>query len=135
MTSRSLFIRLFFLLVAIAVVHWVATYFYWYWTIPWVDKFPHFSGGLLVSLGTLWFVYLSGYIKWGFLQNRRFALAYALAASLLIGLLWELFELEFGITTMQTTNFYENNISDILMDVSGGLIGYAYFSYKLTAHV
>jgi hypothetical protein len=129
MHKTRLFPTLLGLLVFIAVVHLVATYLNWYWTIPWIDRIPHFSAGLLVALSTLWFFYLSGYVN---LQKRDQTTLFLLAfgSALVVGLAWEFFEVTTNITNIASPGYFTNNGGDVLMDVAGGIIGYAYFSHK-----
>jgi len=129
MHKTRLFGTLMGLLIFIAVVHLVATYLKWYWTIPWIDRIPHFSAGLLVGLATLWFVYISGYVK---LEKRDQSTLFLLAfgAALVIGLLWEIFEITTGVTSTIYVDYYANTTGDLLMDMSGGVVAYIYFSYK-----
>ena len=50
--------------------------------------------------------------------------------AILVGVLWEIFELHFGITLLSDGIIYiRDTASDLIMDISGGLLGVVY-SYK-----
>jgi len=120
MYKTPLFWQIFSLLVVVALFHLTSTYFYWYWGMFWSHMVSHFLSGLLVAL--------SGYIK--HVPGRGSAFLIALFASALVGLLWEVFQLESSITFFASPTYFFDTGAAFLMDVAGGLIGYAYFSYK-----
>lgn len=129
MHKTRLFLTLVVLLVFMAVVHLVATYLKLYWSLPWIDRVPHFTGGALAALSVLWFAYISGYIH---VKHRSEIVIFSLAivSALVVGLLWEIFEVYFGITLVSSRGYFLNNGQDIVMDIIGGAFGYAYFSYR-----
>ncbi len=129
MHKTPLFPTLLVLLVFMAAVHLVATYLKWYWSIPWIDRIPHFTAGALVALSSLWLFYLSGYFR---LSKPSYGKMFFLSFSsaVVVGLLWEIFEVTFHITSLSSPNYLSNNGGDMLMDMAGAVAGYAYFSYK-----
>lgn len=83
----------------------------------------------MAALSVLWFAYISGYIH---VKHRSEIVIFSLAivSALVVGLLWEIFEVYFGITLLSSRGYFVNNGQDIVMDIIGGAFGYAYFSYR-----
>ncbi len=136
MKSAPLFKLLFSLLVVIASLHILSSFLYLYWSIQWIHLIIHFLSGILVSLSALCLIYVSEY---DFLRKRISeapiaTFFVAIGASLVAGILWEVFELTFGITFLSDQNYLSQNGSEVIAALSGGLIGWAYFSYKHLNH-
>ena len=107
-------------------MNWVATIFFWYYTIWWFDIPMHFLGGVFLGL-VFGYVLLRHGIK-NFSQKTFF---YGILAIFIVGILWEIFE--FNIDTFIT--FRDQNIidtlSDICFDLAGGLFALQYLKKYL----
>ena len=136
MTSASLFKLLFGLLVVVAILHITASLLDLYWSLTWIHLIVHFLSGGLVGLSALWLVFVSEYdfIRKRIKEAPMATLLVAVGASLIAGLLWEAFELTFGITFLSDPNYLYQNGSEVIAAVSGGLIGWSYFYYKRHSH-
>lgn len=71
--------------VLIFLLNYAATKFYWFYAIPWFDMLMHFLGGLWLGLVYLW-------IFSSVEPSPKLILKMFLAV-LLVGVLWEVFEL------------------------------------------
>lgn len=125
-----LFKHTFFLLVVIGVLNLVGTELYLYWTVWWYDMIMHFLAGLSVALATV--------LLWGRIFNVRMhfwkTIAFAVFGSIIIGFLWEAYELYFGITSFSEGMVYvADTASDVILDICGGFFGglYAFELLKL----
>lgn len=120
MPVRSLFLTQLGLLVVIGTLHLSALAFSLYWQYPWFDVLLHFLGGLWVFLVLVWIM-------------ERFHIGYTTLliffGVLMVGGLWELFELWAGIP--REANFVLDTSIDILMDALGGLSGMLIFKRLL----
>ena len=105
-------------LTTLAVVHISATRFFLYWKYLWFDIPMHFLGGVCVALGLSALPFFRIHV----LERWRTPTVYALTA-LLIGILWEIFEVTSGIMVIDET-FIPDTVLDLTMDVLGGLVGY-----------
>lgn len=108
-------------LATLAITHNLAIEFYLYWKYPWLDVLTHFLGGISVVLG---------YASLPFFRMFRMRLAerfqkpgFYLFVVLIIGIIWEIFEVKAGIMILDET-FLPDTTLDLLMDVFGGIIGY-----------
>jgi hypothetical protein len=103
----------------LAVVHISATKFFLYWKYLWFDIPMHFLGGVCVALGLSALPFFRIHV----FERFRTPLIYA-SVTLLVGILWEIFEVTSGIMVIDET-FVPDTVLDLVMDVLGGLVGYA----------
>ncbi len=124
MMKTKLFKTTLFLLLLVAALNEFGTIFYLYWTTKWFDMITHFLGGATAGLGViLFFVYI---LK---KQNvsRRQIIWIGIVGTFVIGILWEVYELSFGITSFSDGMYYVLDTSkDITMDMLGGILGSLY---------
>ena len=118
MSNKKLLIRIISLIISISVLHILASKFYWYTSIWWLDMPMHFLGGLWLGL---FFIFIS--FKKEF--NRKLIFEILLGV-LLVGICWEIFEI---LTLKYPFNFLDN-ISDVLLDLAGGTFSIFYFLKK-----
>lgn len=109
----------FFLISAsvLAVIHVIALELYLYWQHLWLDIPMHMLGGATVALGI--------FALHDFTKKFPSRLLYpipVLLFVLLVALSWEVFEIEAGIPI--EANFAVDTMTDIIMDMLGGVIGY-----------
>lgn len=76
----------------------------------------HFLGGMFVAL---FFFAVFSLLK----TNMRYTekLVLGLTFTLLVGLVWEYYELIIGVTNLADIEYWPNTGMDIVMDVAGGL--------------
>ncbi len=118
MSRRSLLAVIFILSAALAATHLIAFEFYLYWALDWLDSAVHFTGGMLVALGTLWFVFLSRYVP-PHEETARAVVLWALGAGLAAGVAWEVFEVVAGVPL--ESNYALDTALDLSMDIAGAL--------------
>ena len=96
-------------------------------TIFWFDMVMHFFGGFLAGMFALWV------LTWKKQRNFSYGqmLLWGMGMAFVIGIIWEVFELYFGITYIHLPDYWSDNGMDIIMDISGGLISVWYAWYKL----
>jgi hypothetical protein len=111
---RHLFFIQALLIALIGAVHIIALRLYLYWLFPWLDVFMHFGGAMWVALAAIWF--LSSVH-----QKMPFLLVLGIIIAVSVG--WEIFEIWGGIP--REANFAFDTSLDLLMDVLGGITGYA----------
>jgi hypothetical protein len=86
---------LFAVIIIIAVLHGFAAYFHLYWQLAWFDRVLHPLGGLWIGLVTMYLLSLKVRAI-----NKGAILIICLVAALVIGGLWEIFELAIGVTNL-----------------------------------
>ena len=107
---------LFSILIAVMVtgIHAGAMEFYLYWRFPWFDSVVHLLGGVMIAFPA----YL--------IASRRIApilsLASAVAATLFLGVAWEVFEYLEGLSVYET-HFFADTAIDFSADIVGALAG------------
>lgn len=112
------------LLAIVLVLNFIATKFYLHWTDWWYDASLHFLAGSTVAMATILFLQY-------FFDTTKFKLLEIILLSVLVcfvvGILWELYELQFGITHFSRhTTYIMGTSSDLIMDICGGFFGVLY---------
>ncbi len=116
MIHTPLFKRLFALLFLIACLHVIAAWLYLYQIVSWFDIPMHLLGGVAVALA--YFTVFGGTNK---------SIIRAIVFVFIVGVLWEIFELSFGITFLSDGAAYVfDTAKDLTMDIIGGYIGSRY---------
>jgi hypothetical protein len=110
----------------IAVFHYIAIKYSWYWTYRWLDIPVHIFGGFWISLTVLWVCLKIKHID-SILGYKKKALFVVLASVLAIAVLWEIFELIFKITSLSRADYWSDSLGDIANTFLGGLIALLYF--------
>lgn len=111
-------------LIAILTVHVLATYYYWYWLIWWLDIPMHLAGGFLIAVSVIWHLdknrkeFLS---VLGFLE--QFFIVLSIVA--LIGIFWEFYEFFYDIFFKNQLGFYSVQLGalDTVKDLADDLLG------------
>ncbi|MDQ3014292.1 MAG: hypothetical protein M3Q73_00295, partial [bacterium] len=97
----------------------IGLYFKLLWQIWWYDILLHTLGGVLIS-----FVVMELIRVYGFTFRKMYHMFIpAITAALIIGLLWEGFELVSGATFVSKTGYKTDTSIDIVCDIAGALIG------------
>ncbi len=108
----------FALIVLIALLHYLALDRAYYWTIAWYDIMMHFLGGLWVALATIWILRTE---RLSFFKKCSWKSV--LVAVLVIGVLWEVYEVVFGLTFISDPEYWGDTTLDLIMDLVGGALG------------
>jgi phosphoglycerol transferase MdoB-like AlkP superfamily enzyme len=117
MYAHPIIITGFLLLSLLGLIHTSAIVYFWYWQFPWLDVSVHFLGGLTVGFFVLWFVFrLLGpaHVLW-----TRGSLYIVLLTVILVGVLWEIFEYNVGIS--RGSNFAFDTSLDMVMNIVGAV--------------
>ena len=108
------------LVVAIAVVDFVAHEYYWYRLFTWFDMMMHFAGG----------AWLAGVAVWWYQKKHDFGVALSLKTlffvgvgfAVAVGTLWEGYEAVVGVVVEGHANALRDTLSDIMCDTFGALV-------------
>lgn len=107
----------------LAIINSAAYYWHLYFHFPWLDIPMHFLGGLWVALYALAWYYGAPLLKKE--RGTLFTWMFALSVSMLVGLLWELFEL--SVDTIIA--FSQHNLGDTLLDLVMDALGACVSAY------
>lgn len=110
----------------IGALHLGALKYSWYWLYWWFDIPVHFLGGIVVALISL-YVYLKYSSAQGSLTKKQLFWVTFLGV-LVIGLLWEAFELVVGGRAFADSDYMLDTISDIFTNISGSALVYVIIS-------
>lgn len=114
----------FFLVLLIGVLDFVATKLHLYWTVWWFDMLMHFIAGLCASMG---FIYIWNKFIRRITWNKSKIIFVGLLGTLFIGVIWEFYEIYFGISFLyEGDNFWNDTLSDLFLDMLGGYLGALY---------
>jgi len=122
MTRFTLPITIVFLGILVAILHSVALDNFLYWHFPWFDIVMHFLGGLLVALFGLW-----AFRKYNLGHNetsKALLLFDIILFVFIVGILWETFELAFGLIVEDPYAYTIDTIADFLMNMIGAMVGF-----------
>ena len=127
MASKKLFTQAFILLVAITITFLIDVKLNLNWIYWWFDMIEHFSAGVCVAMG--------GIAIWAYLLKTKISKSkiiwIGLCWVILVGVVWEVFELYFDLTSpLDGIVYYTDTSSDLFLDIFGGLLG-ALYSYKI----
>jgi len=125
---KKVLIKIMLFAIFVAFCNLVALKFYFYWTHKWVDIPMHIMGGALVTLIGLCILYFSPFRKL-FLSNSKKVYIISVLIAFIVGFLWEIFELQFGIISSSLFDRIDS-IKDLFNDIIGGLIVSWYFVRK-----
>ncbi len=109
------------ILISIAILHAAGLFLFLQWYFWWYDIMLHFLGGLWVALMFQWLARTGQYAH---------SLAATIFAVLFVGLAWEVFE--FLVGSPRESRYLFDTSLDIVMDLSGGIVGYVIASWILT---
>jgi len=118
MDRKKLLKRATFLIIAIFLLNYLANYFYWYSSIPYFDMLMHFLGGF-------WLVLIYVYL-FDSKQASILTLIKIVLWVLIIGVLWEFFELYFVNYVAENPFDLPDTISDLFFDLFGGSLAFLY---------
>lgn len=111
-------------IVIIALLHFGGTYLHWYWRLHWYNQIVHFLSGALVAFVTL-------FIAKSWWALKKWPLFFiAIFSALAVGVLWEMFQLKYGITVWGGPGYAADTTHNIIADLLGGLLGFLYFISK-----
>ena len=126
MLQTKLFKQTFGLLVVVGILNFLATFLYLLWSLPGFDKLLHFLSGVFVSM-TVFIYFQYNPIP----KTKSDMIQTAIVATFSIGIVWEIYELYFGITFFSDGIIYiTDTISDFVMDLLGAYAG-ALYAFKL----
>ncbi|MCR4334611.1 MAG: hypothetical protein NUV47_02705 [Patescibacteria group bacterium] len=125
--KKHSYILILCILVVTAILHLSALKFYLYWDIWWFDIVVHFLGGIWAGATVFWIYYFSGRFK-NPVSSPLYFFMIILFGSLLIGVIWEIFEYKIGATfVVPGGDYITDTVYDLAMDVVGGLSVYLYY--------
>ncbi len=117
MRFDTIFVLFFISLTLLGVVHKLAVAWSLYWIYPWFDNPMHFLGGATIALGAQTELFSRIF----FVRPRR--VWYVLGIVLAVGVIWEIFEWQVGITLPFGVDMFDT-LSDLFFDIAGGVVGY-----------
>jgi len=116
--KQPLLIEIILLSIIIALIHWEANIYHFYYLVPNLDILMHFLGGLLIGLIVLSLLFVRK--LFGFAHtHHRVVIITTLTGVLFIGLGWELFEVFFDLTAITRIDMLDT-LLDLVMDLIGG---------------
>ncbi len=107
-----------YLIFAIFLMHFLATKFYWYFSISYLDMFMHFLGGFWIGLLYFYLFPLK--------ENYRISFFRILIFVLGVGIGWEVFEMFVNDVVARNSFDYLDTLSDLFFDLFGGLCAILY---------
>ncbi len=105
----------------VVILHVIGLSLEFYWRLSWYDRIVHTLAGITVVLTLFSFNVTRRFSK----KLPVFFLGVFFTA-LIVGLLWEVFELRAGITFMGDHGYALDTTWDIICDVIGGLLAGGY---------
>jgi len=120
MRSPVLFATLFSTAMLLTIVHVSAIVFHLYWLFPWLDLLAHMLGGIVIGL-----FYFALPLFFKKLPERYMDYMGLITFVIIIGLLWEIFEIKAGFPNFYAYEHYIKDLYvDLFMDVVGGSIAF-----------
>jgi len=107
----------------------VGSRFSLYWFYPQFDLFLHALSGLWIALVILWLAVAFGQLS-SLKDYRVKSFLIAFISAVLLGVVWELIENIFQLSSIFSLNYSFDTATDIITDALGGSIAYIYFVQK-----
>jgi magnesium-transporting ATPase (P-type) len=118
MFQTKLFVQTFILFMIVSFLNYLGVSFYLYWSFAWFDMVLHSLSGVAIGMATILVFRQIGI---------RLTITRSLVLVFVVGVLWEVFELWGGLTSLSDGMVYTTDtISDLLLDMLGGYIGFLY---------
>ncbi|MBI4118125.1 MAG: hypothetical protein HY455_01105 [Parcubacteria group bacterium] len=132
MFRHTFFYFLFSILLVLAPVHVLGIKHFWFAAYPPLDLVLHFVGGLWIAGMGLWLFFLSGLSKATYRDRipKVHVVFGALVFALMIGGLWEIFEVINDSTLRGYPNYVFDTLTDLVADTTGALLVAWYFVKK-----
>lgn len=109
----------------LALLHYFGIKLHWYFYYQWLDIVAHILGGLWVTFSALWIFLKMKRLE--NIQNHKLKLFLIMFFSVLvIGILWEYFEVTNGNVFMNMNGYWPDTLSDVLNGFIGGVLAYLY---------
>lgn len=118
MQQNKIFRAMFWILFIVGAMNAIAYKLYLFWTVIWFDMVMHFLGGLFVSL---FFFAMLSVLKSKLSYVEKLVLG--VVFTVLVGLVWEYYELVIGVTNLADTVYWGDTGMDIVMDTLGSIVG------------
>jgi hypothetical protein len=112
--------------VILITLHYVGSYYSWYWVYPWYDVVVHVAGGLWVALLILWVANIFGQVN-SLKEYKVKIFLMAFVSAVLFGIVWELVENYTNITAVDYSGYALDTALDIFSGALGGVLAYTYF--------
>lgn len=122
MSTKDLFRQQAYLVIFIFLVNFLANKFHLYYSIWWFDVFMHFAGGVWLGFVFAWFMALKGLP----LSLDVTLVSKLVLWVLVVGIGWEVFEYYFINYMAQNRFDMVDTLSDLVLDLSGGLCAILY---------
>jgi hypothetical protein len=124
MAQTKLFKLISLLLIIIAVLFFIDINFYLSWIFWWYDMVLHFLAGVIIGLSTI--IIFHKAFDSGIMYYFKLVLM-AVITAFLIGMLWEILELNLNLTSFSDGVAYiTDTVSDLILDMFGALVGVLY---------
>ncbi|KKT01171.1 MAG: hypothetical protein UW07_C0023G0004 [Candidatus Nomurabacteria bacterium GW2011_GWF2_43_8] len=121
MDRKKLFKTLALVIILIFFADFAAHKLHWYSSIWYFDMLMHFLGGFWAGLVLIWLLP----------ARSRFFVYKILFGILLVGILWEIFQILVNSAIAQNPFDALDSTSDIFFDLAGGALAVLYFSKKI----
>ncbi len=107
----------------------VGSEFSFYWFYPQFDLSLHILSGLWIALLILWLAVVFGQLS-SLKDYRVKSFLIAFVSVVFLGIVWELIENVFQLSSVFSPNYYLDTAMDIITGALGGSIAYIYFVQK-----
>ena len=115
------------LILAILITFYsVGSSFSLYWFYPQFDLLLHTLAGLWIALVLLWLAAFFGQIS-SMKDYKLKSFLIAFVSAVLLGIIWEILENIFQLSSVNSSNYTFNTAVDVFMDALGGALAYLYF--------
>ena len=101
----------------IVIINYYASFYQFYWILPWFDIPMHILGGFVIALFTQ--VCMDHFNHHKVNKNR---VSFAILSAFIVGIIWEFTEWHLGITTGLSPASRLDTIKDVIDDIIGGAL-------------
>jgi uncharacterized membrane protein YjdF len=128
MNKYPVLLRIAFLCIPFALLHFIGLKFSLYWTVSWIDIVMHGFGGFLGALLVI-YVLQKMDITGKTFKRKILVFLFVCISVIAVGAIWELWEIFTGMTDIFTD--LGDTIMDLVMDTVGACAGFIYYDKQL----
>ncbi|MBX4198422.1 hypothetical protein KW782_03755 [Candidatus Parcubacteria bacterium] len=115
------------LIVLLAALYTLGLYFQLYWRLTWYDRMLHLLGGFWVGFVASGFIFFDRFVS----RRLSRAIVVGIVSAIIVGTVWELFELIVGFTALIDPTYAADTMSDFICDIIGGIAGACYYVMRI----
>lgn len=116
--GRNYYLLPLFFAILLTSLHFIANAYSLYWSLWWYDTALHFLGGILIATMLIWIIYRTEFFSF----SKPVSVFFIALGTLVIAIVWELYEYEIGFTYHHFASYGFDTFKDIVSAFSAAIL-------------